>query len=80
MIIEAGGVPIRSGQYRRTMSWLPQIPPVVMMTACADSSNSPTSSRLDGVARSASSGANTVPLIPVATPSVMTNSSTRCRW
>ena len=35
-------VPSRSGQYRRTMSWLAPMPPVVTMTACAVSSNSPT--------------------------------------
>jgi ABC-type multidrug transport system fused ATPase/permease subunit len=31
VIIDDGGVPIRSGQLRRTTSWLPPMPPVVRM-------------------------------------------------
>lgn len=50
VIIDFGGVPIRSGQYRRTTARLPPIPPLVMMTAWARSSKSPTASRLDGAA------------------------------
>ncbi|CNK04415.1 Uncharacterised protein [Mycobacterium tuberculosis] len=33
VIIDFGGVPMRSGQWRRIMSWLAPIPPVVMTTA-----------------------------------------------
>ena len=33
--MRAGGVPSRSGQARRTRSWLPPMPPLVTMTACA---------------------------------------------
>ena len=42
----AGGVPIRAGQYSRTRSWLPPMPPLATITALPRSSNSSTTSRL----------------------------------
>jgi hypothetical protein len=34
-----GGSPSRFGQWRRTSSWFPPMPPDVMMIACARSAN-----------------------------------------
>ena len=49
--IAVGGLPSRSGQLRRTSSWLAPMPPEVTNTACASSENSPTTSRELGAPR-----------------------------
>src|SRR3712207_7637256 len=40
-----GAGPRRAGQFCRTRSWLPPIPPEVTTTACAETSNSPAALR-----------------------------------
>ena len=51
-IMCSGGSPSRSrGHFSRTRSWLPPIPPVVTITACACSSKSPAASRFDATPR-----------------------------
>ncbi len=80
MTISAGGVPRRSGQWRRTVSWSAPMPPEVTITAWAVSSNSPAASRLEATPRGESSGARTVPRTPRAVPPSTTRWSTRWRW
>ena len=65
-----GGSPIRFGQFARTRSKLPPMPPDVTSTAGACSSNSPTAVRELGAARGTSDGSRTVPRTPSTTPSV----------
>ena len=43
--IRCGAGPSRAGQFLRTSSWLPPMPPAVTTTACAVSSKSPVSVR-----------------------------------
>ena len=74
-----GGLPIRAGQFARTRSKLPPIPPEVTITAWASSSKSPTAVRELRAPRGTADGSSTVPRTPPTTPSVTTSSSTRCR-
>ena len=74
--IAVGGVPSRSGQLRRTSSWLAPMPPEVTNTACASSENSPTAPRELGAPRTASLGSSTDPRTPVTAPPEITSSST----
>ena len=54
-----GGVPMRGGQFSRTRSKLPPMPPDVTSTVGACSSKSPTTSRELGALRGTSDGAST---------------------
>jgi hypothetical protein len=76
----AGGVPSVEGQYCRTRSWLPPMPPLATTTAGAVSSKSPRTERLDETPRADASSASRTPRTPVTAPPVTTSSSTRCRW
>lgn len=70
---------MRFGQFFCTRSQLPPMPPEVTSTAPARISKSPTTVREDVTPRATSVGSRTAPRTPVATPSVTTTSSTRCR-
>src|SRR3954453_24194988 len=74
-----GAGPRRAGQFLRTSSWLPPMPPEVTTTACAVISNGSTSTRELASPRATSLGSSTCPRTPVTAPSVTTRSSTRCR-
>ena len=65
----SGTRPIRFGQFCRTRSWLPPMPPLATITACARNSNSPTVSRDDATPRAASVGSSTAPRTPTTAPS-----------
>ena len=77
--IRSGAPPSRSGHILRTSSWLPPIPPVVAITACAVSENSPADSRPDASPRLTPLGASTVPDTPVTAPPSVVSASTRWR-
>jgi hypothetical protein len=74
-----GASPSRSGHILRTSSWLPPMPPVVAITACAERENSPAGSRSLACPRRTELGASTVPDTPLTAPSVVVSSSTRWR-
>src|SRR3954468_6498865 len=74
-----GAGPRRAGQFLRTSSWLPPMPPEVTTTACAVISNGSTSTRELASPRATSLRSSTCPRTPVTAPSVTTRSSTRCR-
>jgi hypothetical protein len=75
----SGTRPIRLGQFCRTRSWFPPIPPLAMMTASARNSNSPTVFRDDSTPRGAVDGSSTAPRNPTTAPSSTISSSTRWR-
>ena len=60
-------MPNREGQYERTRSWLPPMPPLVTMTACARISNSPDADRLDAAPRGAVKAGDVVKAVVVRT-------------
>ena len=64
-IICFGGVPSRSGQLRRTSSWLAPMPPEVTSTTGASSANSPTAVRELRSPRRTPLGSSTSPRTPV---------------
>ena len=78
-IMCVGGFPSRSGQFLRTSSWLPPMPPEVTITMGALSSKSPVSSRLLDWPRAQESGASTLPVTPMTAPLEVTSLSTRWR-
>jgi len=78
-IIRSGAGPSRSGQFSRTRSKLPPIPPEVTITAGACSSNSPASVRELRVPRAAWLGSRIAPRTPSTVPPVTVSPSTRCR-
>ena len=55
------------------------MPPVVTITACAESENSPAASRPVATPRAAELGARIVPATPVTAPPSVCSSSTRWR-
>jgi hypothetical protein len=75
----SGTRPIRFGQFARTMSWLPPIPPLVTITAEARNSNCPIDFRDDDTPRGSVEGSKTVPRTPVTASRSMISSSTWCR-
>src|SRR3954469_5503 len=77
--IRCGAGPSRAGQFFRTRSWLPPIPPEVTTTACALTSKVPISVRELASPRATPLGSSTPPRTPVTVPPVTTRSSTRCR-
>jgi hypothetical protein len=74
--ISAGAEPIPVGQFARTSSWFPPIPPLATMTAGARTSKEPIVSRLLAAPRSASSGASTEPCTPTTAPFSTSREST----
>ena len=66
----AAARPRRSGQLRRTSSWLAPMPPEVTTTACARSSKSPTTSRELASPRARALGSSTSPATPSTAPPV----------
>ena len=78
-IMCVGGLPSRSGQFLRTSSWFPPMPPEVTITIGALSSKSPVSSRLLDRPRAHESGASTLPVTPVTAPLEVRSLSTRWR-
>jgi hypothetical protein len=65
-----GGVPMRSGQFLRTRSWLPPMPPDVTITACAENEKSPATVRELGSALPVGEASSTSPDTPSHTPLV----------
>src|SRR3954467_6356214 len=74
-----GAGPSRAGQFRRTISWLPPMPPAVTTTACAVIAKSPISVRELASPRATPLPSSTAPRTPVTAPSVTSSSDTRCR-
>src|SRR4051812_47842091 len=72
-----GGGPRRAGQFLRTSSWLPPIPPDVTTTAWAVNSKGSTSTRELASPRATPLGSRTCPRTPVTAPPLTTRSSTR---
>ena len=77
--MRSGGSPSRLGQLCRTSSTLPPMPPEVTITACALSTNSPTTPRELGAPRSTEVGSSMSPRTPSTTPALLVSSLTRWR-
>ena len=72
-------MPSRSGQLRRTSSWLAPMPPEVTNTTGASSENSPAAVRELGSPRRTGLASSTSPRTPLTAPPESTSSSTLWR-
>lgn len=78
-IMCSGGVPSRFGQWARTRSKLPPMPPEVTITAWARYSKAPVTVRLVARPRSTSEGSSTSPETVSRAPPERDSPVTRCR-